>query len=52
MTEIHDDWKYDVKIDNNNAKGEKRVTIHARSDESLVKALEDALKLFKDSQKE
>lgn len=45
----HDDWKYDVKISNDNAKNEKRVTVHARSDDTLDEAVKDANKLYKDS---
>ncbi len=47
----HVDWKFDVKISNDNAKNEKRVTVHARSDESLKEAVDDAEALFKDSMK-
>ena len=38
---IHDEWKIDVKISNDNTKGEKRVTVHYRSDTETV---EDARK--------
>ena len=29
---IHPDWAFDIKISNDNTKGEKRVTIHVRGD--------------------
>jgi hypothetical protein len=52
MTE-HVDWKYDVKISNDNAKNEKRVTIHARSDDdALEELLKKAQQLFIDGQNE
>ena len=53
MTEHdHTDWKYDIKISNDNAKNEKRVTIHARADsDNLEELLKRAESLFKDSMK-
>ena len=51
MTE-HPDWKFDVKISNDNAKNEKRVTVHARSDLSLKEAVDDAISLYQDSMKD
>lgn len=50
MTE-HEDWQYDVKISNDNAKNEKRVTVHARSDSTLKEAVDDANSLYEDSLK-
>lgn len=47
----HVDWKYDVKISNDNAKNEKRVTVHARSDSTLKEAIDDADALFTESMK-
>ena len=46
----HLDWKYDVKISNDNAKNEKRVTVHARNDETIEKAIEEAEKLYQGAQ--
>ena len=34
---IHPEWKIDVKISNDNTKGEKRVTVHYRSDSDDIK---------------
>ncbi len=47
MTE-HPDWQYDIKVSNDNTKGEKRVTVHVRSDGDPNAAQELADKLYKD----
>ena len=33
---LHPDWKIDVKVSNDNTKGEKRVTVHYRSDHESI----------------
>ena len=45
---IHSDFAYEVKVSNDNTKGEKRVTVHVRSDHSPEAAQKLADKLYKD----
>ena len=47
MTE-HSEWAYDIKVSNDNTKGEKRVTVHVRSDEDPDGAQKLADKLYKE----
>ena len=44
----HPDWQYDIKVSNDNTKGEKRVTVHVRSDSNPEEAQKLADKLYKD----
>jgi hypothetical protein len=48
VTTIHSDWAFEIKVSNDNTKGEKRVTIHVRSDIDPDKAQKLADKLYKD----
>lgn len=43
---IHAEWAIDVKISNDNTKGEKRVTVHVRSDGDPDAAQKLAHKLY------
>ncbi len=44
---IHPEWKIDVKISNDNTKGEKRVTVHYRSDtETIEEARKHAHEIY------
>ncbi len=45
---IHEDFAYEVKVSNDNTKGEKRVTVHVRSDSNPEDAQKLADKLYKD----
>jgi len=45
----HPDWTYDVKVSNDNTKGEKRVTVHVRSDGDPSEAGKLADKIYKDT---
>jgi uncharacterized membrane protein len=47
-TIVHKDWAYEIKVSNDNTKGEKRVTIHVRSDVDPAEAQKLADKLYKD----
>ena len=44
----HPDWHYEIKVSNDNTKGEKRVTVHVRSDVNPEEAQKLADKLYKD----
>jgi hypothetical protein len=43
---VHPDWQYDIKISNDNTKGEKRVTVHVRSDGDPKAAAKQAHDLY------
>ena len=45
----HTDHNIDIKISNDNTKGEKRATIHVRTDGVAEDAIKLAIKLFKES---
>lgn len=45
MTE-HEDWTYEIKLSNDNTKGETRVTVKVRSDSDPEAAKKLAVKLF------
>ncbi len=45
---IHNDWEFEIKVSNDNTKGEKRVTVHVRSDDHPEAAQKLADKLYKD----
>ena len=45
---IHPEWALDIKISNDNTKGERRCTIHVRSDGDPKDAMEKALKAYKE----
>jgi len=45
---IHPEWHIDVKVSNDNTKGERRCTVHIRSDGDVKKAVEEAIKAYKD----
>jgi len=50
MTEIyHTEHNYDIKISNDNTKGEKRATIHVRSDTNPEDAIKLANQLYKEA---
>lgn len=45
----HNDFAYDIKVSNDNTKGERRATIHVRTDEmDPHEAVELALKMYKE----
>jgi DNA-directed RNA polymerase subunit L len=44
----HADHDIDIKISNDNTKGERRCTIHVRSDGDPEEAMKKAIKLYKD----
>ena len=44
----HAEFAYDIKVSNDNTKGEKRVTVHVRSDTNPEGAQKLADKLYKD----
>ena len=44
----HAEFAYDIKVSNDNTKGEKRVTVHVRSDTNPEAAQKLADKLYKD----
>jgi hypothetical protein len=46
MEVLHPEWAIDIKLSDDNTKGEKRATVHVRSDGDPQKALELANKLF------
>lgn len=46
VTSLHPEWTYDIKLSDDNTKGEKRVTIHVRSDGDPQEALKLANSLF------
>ena len=43
---LHPDWQYDIKISNDNTKGEKRVTVHVRADTDIEKVMKLAHKAY------
>jgi len=45
----HTEHDIDIKISNDNTKGEKRATIHVRTDGLAEDAIKLAIKLFKES---
>ena len=45
----HTDHNIDIKISNDNTKGEKRATIHVRTDGLAEDAINLAIRLFKES---
>ena len=51
MTDVytHTEHNIDIKISNDNTKGEKRATIHVRTDGVAEDAIKLAIKLFKES---
>jgi len=44
----HKDWAFDIKISNDNTKGEKRATVHVRSDGEGMDAVKLAHTLYKE----
>ena len=44
---VHPDWRIDIKISNDNTKGEKRVTVHYHSDtETIEEARKHAHEIY------
>ena len=48
MEITHVDHNIDIKMSNDNTKGERRCTIHVRSDGDPSLAMKEAVKLYKD----
>ena len=48
VTLTHTEYAVDIKISNDNTKGERRCTVHVRSDGDIEEALKNAVKIYKD----